>query len=94
MPETTVERWLSLPEAAEYLGVAMRTMYNLVGRREIRATGWPMGISQSELEDFTRRSRIKPGQLRRLYERPTVTWSTPSTSRQRWRRTRQSAWLA
>ena len=67
MAKTTGDRWVTLPEAAEYLGLAMRTMYNLVGRREIRATGWPMRISWSELEDLIRRSRINPGELRHLY---------------------------
>jgi excisionase family DNA binding protein len=64
---TTGERWLSVPEAANYLGMDLRTVHRLIGRREIHATGWPMQIPQSELEDFLRRSRIKPGSLQHLY---------------------------
>jgi hypothetical protein len=64
---TRREGWLSLPEPAEYLGLAMRTMSNLVGRGRIRSTGWPMRIAWSELEAFVRRSRLEPGSLRHLY---------------------------
>jgi hypothetical protein len=45
----------------------VRAMHRFVGRREIHATGWPMQIPQSELEDFIRRSRIRPGELRHLH---------------------------
>lgn len=58
---------MTLEEAAKYLGVPVRAMHRFVGRREIRATGWPMQIPQSELEDFLRRSRIKRGSLQHLY---------------------------
>jgi hypothetical protein len=64
---TRRESWFTLQDAAEYLSIPMRTMYDLVGRREIHTTGWPMRIAWSELEDFVRRSRLKPGSLRHLY---------------------------
>ncbi len=67
MTEATGERWLSLPEAAEHLGLAMRSVYSFVHRGELPATGWPMRIRWSDLEDFIRRSRIAPGELRHLY---------------------------
>ncbi len=59
---------MDLAEAAQYLALPMRTVSRLVTKGEIHATGWPMRIRWSDLEDFLRRSRIKPGQLRHLYQ--------------------------
>lgn len=57
-----------VPEAAKYLGLPPRTMHDLIGRKEMHTTGWPMRIASSELEDFVRRSRVKPGELRHLHK--------------------------
>ncbi len=37
MPKSTGERWMGVPEAAEYLGVVVRTVYRLIDTGEIRA---------------------------------------------------------
>jgi excisionase family DNA binding protein len=37
MPKTTGERWMRVPEAAEYLGIGMRTLYKFLDEGRIPA---------------------------------------------------------
>ena len=69
MPKTTGERWLSVPEAAEYLGVGMRTVYKLVDQGLIPAykLGRVIRIKKEDAEDFLEDHRIEPGTLSHLY---------------------------
>ncbi len=37
VPKSTGENWMGVPEAAEYLGVVIRTVYRLIDTGDIRA---------------------------------------------------------
>lgn len=45
MLKTTGERWLSVPDAAEYLGLSGHTTYDLIGRGDLRAVAGHYGFS-------------------------------------------------
>jgi len=37
MPKSTGENWMGTPEACEYLGIGLRTLYRLIHGGELRA---------------------------------------------------------
>jgi hypothetical protein len=45
------------------LGLSRRTIHALAARGDIAAEGWPIQVRRAEVDDFIRRSRLKPGQL-------------------------------
>ena len=64
---------LSIPEVAKRLGISETTVYGLTIRGELPASGWPLRVRRSQLEDYISRSRIRPGPLGRTlnqYRRP------------------------
>jgi excisionase family DNA binding protein len=62
-------KWLSTKQAAERLGITLRTLYRLIDEGELPAyqIGRVIRLQEQEVEDFIRRSQIKPGSLRHLY---------------------------
>lgn len=72
MPKTTGERWLSVPEAAGYLGVGMRTVYKFLDQGLIPAyrLGRVIRIKREDAEAFLEEHRIQPGTLSHLYQAP------------------------
>jgi excisionase family DNA binding protein len=50
-------RYLSVPEAAEYLGISIRSIRRHVTNGELvhHRVGWLIKFLQSELDDFARR---------------------------------------
>ncbi len=61
--------WLSTAKAAEYLGVALRTLYRMIDTGEIAGHqfGRVIRIKQSDLDHFLQQARITPGSLSHLY---------------------------
>ncbi|MGC9154911.1 MAG: helix-turn-helix domain-containing protein [Ferrimicrobium sp.] len=63
-------KWLSSKEAAERLGVSLRTLYRLIDEGQL--TGYQIGrnirLRHGDLDDYVERSRIAPGDLRHLYQ--------------------------
>lgn len=60
---------MGTPEAAEYLGVVLRTLYRLIDRGEVPAykVGRVIRVRQADLDAFLEANRVKPGDLRHLY---------------------------
>jgi excisionase family DNA binding protein len=63
-------RWLSSKDAAERLGVSLRTLYRLIDEGQL--VGYQIGrnirLRHEDLDDYVQRSRITPGDLRHLYQ--------------------------
>ncbi|MGI8793646.1 MAG: helix-turn-helix domain-containing protein [Acidimicrobiales bacterium] len=61
--------WMGTPEAAEYLGVVLRTLYRLIDKDEIPAfkVGRVIRVKQADLDAFLETNRVKPGDLKHLY---------------------------
>lgn len=62
-------RWLSTGEAAERLGVALRTLYKLIDEGKVPAYqfGRVFRLQQHEVDEFIQASRVKPGTIGHLY---------------------------
>ncbi len=62
-------RWLSTKEAAELLGVTLRSLYRFIDEGDLVAYkfGRVIRIQQSDVETFIQASRIAPGSLEHLY---------------------------
>jgi excisionase family DNA binding protein len=63
-------KWLSSKEAADRLGVSLRTLYRLIDEGQL--VGYQIGrnirLKHGDLDDYVERSRIAPGDLRHLYQ--------------------------
>ncbi len=61
--------WISTREAAERLGVSLRTVYRLIDGGELAAyqIGRNIRVKESDLVRFVDSRRITPGALRHLY---------------------------
>jgi excisionase family DNA binding protein len=61
--------WMSTQEAAERLGITVRTLYRLIDHGELPAYkfGRVIRLQEADVDDFIRRSRIEPGSLEHLY---------------------------
>lgn len=61
--------WLSTREAAEYLGVTLRTLYRFIDEGQLAAYqfGRVIRLKSPDVESFIDASRISPGSLRHLY---------------------------
>lgn len=63
-------KWLSSKEAAERLGVSLRTLYRLIDEGQL--VGYQIGrnirLRHEDIDDYVQRSRIAPGDLRHLYQ--------------------------
>ncbi len=61
--------WVSTKDAAEYLGVTLRTLYRLIDEGAIPAykIGRVIRVQKPDLDQFINSSRIQPGTLEHLY---------------------------
>ena len=61
--------WMSTAEAANRLGVTVRTLYRLIDEGELPAYkfGRVIRLQQAEVDAFIEASRISPGSLEHLY---------------------------
>ena len=69
-------RWMSTKEAAEHLGVTLRSLYRFIdeGAWSPSSSGGSSGSRQSDVDGFIEACRIAPGSLEHLY--PEVKGST------------------
>ncbi len=81
MPNAASNEWITVPEAAGLLGVALHTAYDLIDRGELAAeVKVPIGpkrqrsvrLRRQDVDAFIERARVKPGELRHLH--PNWSW--------------------
>ena len=62
-------RWLSTKDAAELLGVTLRSLYRFIDEGDLVAYkfGRVIRIQEPDVENFIQASRITPGSLEHLY---------------------------
>ena len=65
-----MSEWMSTKEAAEELGVTVRTLYRLIDEGLVRAyqIGRVIRIKRPDIEGYLEAVCITPGQLKDLYE--------------------------
>ncbi len=65
-----MSEWMSTKEAAEELGVTVRTLYRLIDEGRIGAyqIGRVIRIKSVDVGSYLESVRITPGQLKHLYE--------------------------
>ncbi|HZU71864.1 MAG TPA: helix-turn-helix domain-containing protein [Acidimicrobiales bacterium] len=75
--------WLGTKEAAERLGVTLRTLYRFIDEGSLSAYrfGRVIRVRESDLDEFIERSKIVPGSLEHLYPEMKSTSSTASRGR-------------
>jgi hypothetical protein len=56
---------LSIGGVARMLGLSRRAIHALAARGDLVVEGWPIRVRRAEVDDFIRRSRLKPGELGR-----------------------------
>jgi excisionase family DNA binding protein len=73
--------WLSTREAAERLGITLRTLYRFIDEGQLPAYkfGRVIRLKEGDLDSFVESSRIEPGSLEHLY--PEVRGTATSASR-------------
>ncbi len=61
--------WMSTQEAAEKLGITVRTLYRLIDHGELAAYkfGRVIRLQETDVDGFINASRIEPGALEHLY---------------------------
>lgn len=69
MPKTTGDDWFGSPEAAQFLGIGLRTLYSFIDHGELPAYkfGRVIRIRRVDLEAFIDQHRLEPGSLGHLY---------------------------
>lgn len=69
MPNSTGERWMGVLDAAEYLGVVIRTVYRLIDTGDIPAykVGRVIRMKRADVDAFLESRRNQPGELGHLY---------------------------
>lgn len=62
-------RWLSTQEAADRLGIALRTLYKLIDEGNVPAYkfGRVLRLQLAEVDAYINRARVQPGDLKHLY---------------------------
>src|SRR5436305_6287806 len=57
--------WMGAPDAAKYLGIALRTLYRLIDVGDVPAfqIGRVIRLRRHELDDYLDRTRLRPGDL-------------------------------
>lgn len=67
--KSTGEAWMGTVEAAEHLGVTLRTLYRLIDTGQLPAYkfGRVIRLRREEVDRFVSEARISPGQLAHLY---------------------------
>jgi excisionase family DNA binding protein len=65
----SVIHWMSTQEAAEKLGITVRTLYRLIDHGELAAYkfGRVIRLQEADVDGFIDASRIPPGSLEHLY---------------------------
>lgn len=76
MPKLVEDGWITVPRAAELLGVRAHTLYSLIDRGVLAAeVVMPVGVGRRRkirirrvaVDEYLERARVKPGELRHLY---------------------------
>ena len=69
---TTPPRWMSTKDAAEYLGVNLRTLYRFIDEGDLVAykLGRVIRMKAEDVDRFIESARIAPGSLEHLYPEP------------------------
>ena len=72
-----VPQWISTKDAAQYLGVNLRTLYRFIDEGELPAYkfGRVIRLLRADLDVFIEHARIAPGSLEHLYPEPARTTS-------------------
>ena len=62
-------RWLSTADAADRLGVSLRTLYKFIDEGQVAAYkfGRVIRLQEQEVDAFIQSARIEPGTLEHLY---------------------------
>ena len=62
-------RWLSTADAADRLGVSLRTLYKFIDEGQVAAYkfGRVIRLQEHEVDAFIQNARIEPGTLEHLY---------------------------
>lgn len=65
-------RWMSTKEAAEHLGVTLRSLYRFIDEGALPAYkfGRVIRLKEQDVDQFIESSRISPGSLEHLYPEP------------------------
>jgi len=68
VPKSTGENWMGTPEACEYLGIGLRTLYKLIHDGELRAykVGRVIRVRKVDADAFLEAHVIEPGTLGHL----------------------------
>ena len=74
-------RWMSTKEAAEHLGVTLRSLYRFIDEGALAAFkfGRVIRLKADDVDAFIEHCRIAPGSLEHLY--PEVKGATPARGR-------------
>ncbi len=69
--------WMGTPDAAEYLGVTLRTLYRFIDEGQLPAYkfGRVIRVKRADVYAFVEHNRVQPGSLGHLYPEPTSTTS-------------------
>jgi excisionase family DNA binding protein len=61
--------WMSTGDAAQKLGITVRTLYRLIDEGQLAAykMGRVIRLQEGEIDQFIAASRIQPGSLEHLY---------------------------
>ena len=64
--------WMSTKDAADYLGVTLRSLYRFIDEGTLPAFkfGRVIRLKEEDVEKFIEQSRIAPGSLEHLYPEP------------------------
>ncbi len=67
-------QWMSTSEAADYLGVTLRTVYRFIDEGQLAAYkfGRVIRVKEQDVVAFVESARIKPGTLEHLHPEPIV----------------------
>ena len=76
--------WMSTKEAAERLGITLRTLYRFIDEGSLPAykVGRVIRLKQDEVDTFIEGRRIEPGTLGHLYPEPKTVHSSTDASAQ------------
>ena len=77
-------RWMSTKEAAEHLGVTLRSLYRFIDEGALAAYkfGRVIRLKEVDVDRFIEACRVAPGSLEHLY--PELKGTRPRRGRPRW----------
>jgi len=78
-------QWMSTKDAADYLGVTLRSLYRFIDEGALAAYkfGRVIRLKKTDVERFIEASRIEPGSLEHLYPEPKGPGGREPTGRSR-----------